>query len=118
MNELITSLIEKAGITAEQAHKAVETIKDFVKEKFPMMAGAVDNLFATAPETTATTASAIIDPTSPKTTESMMDKISDVIPGEAGQKVEDFVKDAADKVEDAFDSLKDKVGGLFGGDKK
>ena len=118
MNELITSLTEKAGITAEQAHKAVETIKDFVKEKFPMMAGAVDNLFAAAPETTAATASAIIDPTAPKTTESMMDKISDVIPREAGQKVEDFVKDAAGKVEDAFDSLKDKVGGLFGGEKK
>ena len=118
MNELITSLTEKAGITAEQAHKAVEAIKDFVKEKFPMMAGAVDNLFADAPESTAATASAIIDPTAPKTTESMMDKISDVIPGEAGQKVEDFVKDAADKVEDAFDSLKDKVGGLFGGNKK
>ena len=118
MNELITSLTEKAGITAEQAHKAVETIKDFVKEKFPMMAGAVDNLFAAAPETTAATASAIIDPTAPKTTESMMDKISDVIPGEVGQKVEDFVKDAAGKVEDAFDSLKDKVGGLFGGEKK
>jgi tRNA A37 threonylcarbamoyladenosine dehydratase len=118
MNELITSLTQKAGITAEQAHKAVETIKDFVKEKFPMMAGAVDNLFAAAPAATATTAAAaVVDPTAPKV-EGMMDKISDIIPGEAGQKVEDFVKDAADKVEDAFDSLKDKVGGLFGGDKK
>lgn len=118
MHELITRLTEKAGISADQASKAIDTIKDFVKEKFPMMAGAVDNLFAPAPETTAATASAIIDPTAPTTTESMMDKISDVIPGETGQKVEDFVKGAADKVEDVFDSLKDKVGGLFGGDKK
>ena len=118
MHELITRLTEKAGISADQASKSIDTIKDFVKEKFPMMAGAVDNLFSAAPETTAATASAIIDPTAPKTTESMMDKISDVIPGEAGQKVEDFVKGAAHKVEDAFDSLKDKVGGLFGGDKK
>ncbi|MEP6674978.1 MAG: hypothetical protein ABJA78_07475 [Ferruginibacter sp.] len=45
MEELIKQLIEKAGITPEQATKAIETIKDFVKEKFPMMAGAVDNLF-------------------------------------------------------------------------
>lgn len=50
MKELITRLTENAGISADQATKAVETIKDFVKEKFPMMAGAVDNLFADAAE--------------------------------------------------------------------
>lgn len=46
MQELINRLTEKAGITPEQATISIETIKDFVKEKFPMMAGAVDNLFA------------------------------------------------------------------------
>ena len=129
MNELITSLTEKAGITSEQAHKAVETIKDFVKEKFPMRAGAVDNLFASAPEANAT--SAVIDPTAPKAAESqsILDKISDVIPGEKGQKVEDFAKDAANKAEDlakdaahkaeeVFDSVKEKLSGFFSGDKK
>ncbi len=45
MEELITKITENAGITPDQATKALETIKDFVKEKFPMMAGAVDNLF-------------------------------------------------------------------------
>lgn len=45
MQELIDKLTEKTGISAEQAEQAIETIKDFVKEKFPMMAGAVDNLF-------------------------------------------------------------------------
>ncbi|MES2429866.1 MAG: hypothetical protein V4556_02955 [Bacteroidota bacterium] len=45
MEELITKITQEAGITPEQATKALETIKDFVKEKFPMMAGAVDNLF-------------------------------------------------------------------------
>ena len=44
MNELITTLTEKAGITPEQASKVLDAVKDFVKEKFPMMAGAVDNL--------------------------------------------------------------------------
>ncbi len=39
---------EKAGITEEQATKALETIKDFVKEKFPMLGGAVDNMFASS----------------------------------------------------------------------
>ena len=45
MQELIDQLKEKAGLTDEQAVKSIEAIKDFVKEKFPMMAGAVDKLF-------------------------------------------------------------------------
>ncbi|HNK27904.1 MAG TPA: hypothetical protein PKG65_03215 [Ferruginibacter sp.] len=45
MEELINKLMQNAGISQEQAVKALETIKDFVKEKFPMLGGAVDNLF-------------------------------------------------------------------------
>ena len=45
MQELINRLKENAGINEEQAKKALETIKDFVKEKFPMLGGAVDNMF-------------------------------------------------------------------------
>ena len=129
MHELVTRLTEKAGISADQASKAIDTIKDFVKEKFPMMAGAVDNLFASAPEPTSPIA--IIDPAAPKSTESqsILDKISDVIPGEKGQKVEDFAKDAANKAEgfakdaahkaeEVFDSVKEKFTGFFNGDKK
>lgn len=48
MLELINRLKENAGITDEQANKALETIKDFVKEKFPMLGGAVDNMFASS----------------------------------------------------------------------
>ena len=48
MQELINRVTEKAGISTEQATKAVDAIKDFVKEKFPMMAGAVDNLLGSA----------------------------------------------------------------------
>jgi hypothetical protein len=46
MDELIDRLTANAGISKEQAVKALETIKDFVKEKFPMLGGAVDNMFA------------------------------------------------------------------------
>jgi hypothetical protein len=114
MQELITRLTEKAGINAQQATAAIDTIKDFVKEKFPMLSGAVDNMFASAPAATAQ-ASAI----TPKAAEhGMLDKISDVITGETGQKVEDFAKNVAEKAEDAFDSAKEKLSGLFGGDKK
>jgi hypothetical protein len=47
MNEIIQRLTEGAGISAEQAAKAVEVIKEYVKEKFPMLGGAVDNVFKT-----------------------------------------------------------------------
>lgn len=35
----------EANITEEQAQKALEAVANFVKDKFPMMAGAVDKLF-------------------------------------------------------------------------
>ncbi|MFN8242738.1 MAG: hypothetical protein U0X40_01680 [Ferruginibacter sp.] len=119
MQELINRLTEKAGISAEQAGKAIDTIKDFVKEKFPMLSGAVDNMFAPQAENAA--AQQATQPTaeeSKKDDGSIMDKISDVIPGQAGEKVEEFAKNAAHKAEEVFDSLKDKLGGMFGGDKK
>jgi hypothetical protein len=119
MHELITRLTETAGITTDQATKALETIKDFVKEKFPMMAGAVDNLFASASETATTNTPVIVeDSGAPKTSESILDKISDVIPGESGQKVEDFAKGAAQKAEEVFDSIKEKLSDIFDGTKK
>lgn len=44
MQELIDKLKENAGINDEQAKKVLETIKEYVTEKFPMLGGAVDNL--------------------------------------------------------------------------
>jgi len=118
MQELITRLTEKAGISADQATKAVDTIKEFVKEKFPMLSGAVDNMFASQAENASATAAQPTAEAPKQESASMMDKISDVIPGEAGEKVEEFAKNAAHKAEEVFDSLKDKLGGLLGGDKK
>jgi len=45
MNELIEKLKTEAGLSDEQAKKAIETIKNYVVEKFPMLEGAVSNLF-------------------------------------------------------------------------
>jgi len=115
MQELINRLTAEAGISSEQAVKSLDTIKNFVKEKFPMLGGAVDNMFAATPESVAAAAT-------PAATETkaagIMDKISDVIPGEAGEKVEEFAKNAAHKAEEVFDNVKDKLSGMFGGDKK
>ena len=117
MQELIERLTAKAGISAEQATKAIDTIREFVKDKFPMLSGAVDNMFG--PQAENTTAAQPTATEAPKQEEhSIMDKISDVIPGTAGEKVEEFAKNAAEKAEDVFDSVKDKLSGLFSGDKK
>ena len=45
MEELIAKLKTEAKLTDEQAKKAIEVIKNFVVEKFPMLEGAVGNLF-------------------------------------------------------------------------
>jgi hypothetical protein len=44
MKELIERL-QAEGLTEAQAYKAVEIIKDFAKEKFPIFGGAIDKLF-------------------------------------------------------------------------
>jgi len=116
MQELIERLTSKVGISAEQAAKSIDTIKDFVKEKFPMLSGAVDNMFAAQAENNDQPGTEA--PKEEKKESGIMDKISDVIPGQAGEKVEEFAKSAAGKAEDIFDNLKDKLSGMMGGDKK
>ena len=44
MQELITRLIAK-GLTEQQAYAAIDVIKNFAKEKFPIFGGAIDKLF-------------------------------------------------------------------------
>ncbi len=45
MLDLIEKLKLSVGITDEQAVKAIEVIKDYTKEKFPMFSGAIENVF-------------------------------------------------------------------------
>lgn len=45
MQELIEKLKAEAGLTDEQAKQAISTIKNFIVEKFPMLEGAVNNVF-------------------------------------------------------------------------
>lgn len=45
MNEIIERITKEANISPEQAQKAVESIANFVKEKFPMLGSAVDQIF-------------------------------------------------------------------------
>jgi len=45
MQELIDKLKAEAGLTDEQAKKAITAIKNYEIEKFPKLEGAVGNLF-------------------------------------------------------------------------
>ena len=44
MDELIKKLMAQ-GLTEDQSYKAIEVIKNFTKEKFPLFSGAIDKLF-------------------------------------------------------------------------
>ena len=107
MEELIKKLQSIHGLTAEQSHGILNTITTYIKEKFPMVSGAIDNLFPAA--TTAATSPATAgdtQATAPNTVNEsgdLLDKISDFVPGATGEKIEQFAKD--------------KLGGLFGGKK-
>lgn len=44
MKELVDRLMAQ-GLTEQQAYKAIEVVKDFAKEKFPLFAGAIEKMF-------------------------------------------------------------------------
>lgn len=44
MQELIQRLMAQ-GLTEQQALKAIEVVKDFAKEKFPVFSGAIEKMF-------------------------------------------------------------------------
>ena len=45
MQELIEKLKAEAGLSDEQAWKAITIVKDFAKSKFPMFGGAIEKAF-------------------------------------------------------------------------
>lgn len=45
VTELVDRLKGQAGLSDEQAEKVLETIKNFVVDKYPMLQGAVNNIF-------------------------------------------------------------------------
>lgn len=45
VNELVERLKTNANLSDEQAQQVLETLKDFVVEKYPMLQGAVSSIF-------------------------------------------------------------------------
>ena len=119
MHELITKIADQAGISPQQATTALETVKTYVKEKFPMMAGAVDNLFGATEETPPAGANAVPPTEAPTADEHpIIDKISEVLHSETSIKMEAFALNAVQKAEEAIDLAKNKLNDLLKGDKK
>jgi hypothetical protein len=107
MDELIQKLQDVHGLSSEQSHGILNTIINFVKEKFPMVGGAIDNIFqsGTTPSSPGTTPS---DTQSNAATpvsgnSDFLNKISEYVPGATGEKIEEFAKT--------------EFGNMFGGNK-
>lgn len=45
VSELINRLKSNVNLNDEQAQKVIETIKNYVLDKYPMLSGAVENIF-------------------------------------------------------------------------
>lgn len=45
VGELVERLKTSANLSDEQAQKVLETLKNFVVEKYPMLSGAVNSMF-------------------------------------------------------------------------
>ena len=107
MEELLQRLQSLHGLSAEQSQSILATITGYIKEKFPMVGGAIDNFFPTGSAVSSTvTASADAQTTTNPASQGsgdLLDKISDFIPGATGEKIEELAKD--------------KLGGFFGGNK-
>ena len=91
MEELIQKLQNIHGLSSEQSHGILNTIAGYLKEKFPMVGGAIDNLFQsgttlTGPGTTPADVQSTV--ANPAESSDFLDKISNFIPGETGEKLE------------------------------
>jgi len=104
MEELIQKLQSIHGLSADQAHGILNTITGYIKEKFPMVGGAIDNLFPSGTAAAGNTATTTTTTTTTTQSGGVFDKISELIPGGAS-------------VENIENLAKEKLGGFFGGNK-
>lgn len=99
-NALLDQLKQKAGLTEDQAVKAVQTVAEFIKSKVPpMMHGMIDSFLAEQ--------------------ETVMDKMKDLgetakenmekYAKEAGDNMSEFANKAQNATKDAMDKLNDLI---------
>lgn len=108
MQELINKLMTEAGLSAEQATKALQTMVEFVKTKVPPgFASNIDAMFA----------GTMHEPTYKEKAEDFAgatkDKLEDL-----AEVAREKLSDAAEKAEDMAKEAYDKLKGMFGNEKK
>lgn len=117
MEEYIKELQEKAGLTAEQAKKAIETIVTKVKSKIPeSLHGSIDSIFSQQTKDKMASFQ--------QQAEDYGSQASDKLKTYAEQartelsnlsdQAEDLAQDVQKKAQDAVKGLGDQLSGLFG----
>ncbi|MEO6682906.1 MAG: hypothetical protein ABIN48_08770 [Ginsengibacter sp.] len=84
MEELLKKLQTQHGLSQDQSQGILNTITGFIKEKFPMVSGAIDNLFqsGTTPSGPGTTPADVNSPVDSSATDAS-----------ASSKLEEFAKE-------------------------
>ena len=47
MQELVERIAEESGLSNEKASEVLQTVAEFVKEKYPLLSGTVDSVLGT-----------------------------------------------------------------------
>lgn len=50
MNDLVKQIVDKTGIPADKAQQVLGVVGNFIKQKFPMIAGQVDSVLGGSSE--------------------------------------------------------------------
>jgi hypothetical protein len=93
MQELFQKLQNEHGLNPEQSQGILNTIKNFITEKFPMFGGAIDNLFERDGEGSTVTGDTGTTEGPTLKGGSFLDEMSDHIPGNLGDQAEHIAKD-------------------------
>ena len=105
MHDLIKQLKEKAGLTEDQAQKALVTIKEYIQSKLPpVMHGMVDNFMGNMPDDD--DADDIADAGS---NNDDWKKKAEHVTNEAAEKLEDLAEDAKQEAEDFAKEATEKI---------
>jgi hypothetical protein len=122
MQDLIKKLTTEAGLSADQAAKALNVMVTHVKSILPpAFAGSIDNMLSAKPEEVAAMAASAAAAKGSEVTEGAKDESfmakAGTMAGDAKGKIEDMADKAGDKLEDLADKAKEKFGQYVDADK-
>lgn len=120
MQQIIKELIEKAGLTEEQASKSITVLKEYIQGKLPPGFGALVDNFLGKSATAATEESNGFFDKMKDGAEDLADKTKETLDA-AADKAENLAENAADMFQQFMkdanekgDDMLDKLKGMFG----